>query len=1116
MPPSCLGVLMLLLGLPVAHALDWSDDFTRYPAGSDASPTWDTGGGTWEVQAGKLTVDDPAGFAVLAGQPCFRRVSVEATLTLQRAASLGWKVAGVAIHSDARNYWHMALVEPPPDRAGQHYVELAEMRDGQWLAQTNLQGNGSSGLGWQYDTPYRLRIAMTPEGIEGQVRDMAGKPLVSFAYKFTAPAVTSGRPALRSDGYQGQFSQVQVAATDPVPDTTPKPTVYPAYRAPGPGPFQGKATGFFRTEQRDGRWWLVAPDGEGFLAVGTDHCRYEGHFCQKLNYAPYGRKNDGKYRSHEEWAAQATARLRSWGFNLLGAGGGGECRYQGLAHTEFIAFGSSFSDSDSMVEKTNWTGFPNVFSPRWPRYCQAMARRACAEHKTDPWLFGYFLDNELEWYGKTGSEGALFDEAMKRPANHSAKRGAVDYLKAKYATVGDLNKAWGAQVASFEALPALTALGGANQATVAADKRGFVRLVADLYFKHATAAIRKADPNHLILGCRFAGGAPADIWDICGNYCDIVTFNSYDRVDLAKGEATGVAERFRGFFKLARKPMMLTEWSFPALDAGLPSKHGAGMRVDTQAQKAECFRIYQEMLFRLPFMVGSDYFMWVDEPALGISDTFPEDSNYGLVNEEDVPYAQLTAMAMRVNKMVYALHGGDYPDLGVTEDQRSVYNRGKVAATFTLRVRVDGKATDSEVTLQPGEEQMLKITRPPEPGAHLVVVEVDPERKTADADRSDNLVARTVWTPGVKLPAALGGRPAAALVVTNHSGRAVDDATAVVPLKSLPAAVFHPGDKYVTVTDLDGHDLPSQVDGQELAVGVGRLEPWACRTLLVSRLAAPSSTPAAAGRLSTVGNGVLAFEWDQPATGNVVDRVLLRGDLLGSYNPLVWQEVEGQNFWAPTTQRIGGPPPAPGPVRWVWDVTCQGGAQAGAITAVDPRGAQEPARAQPLRFEVSHRLVTNPGCPWFLARLNYVKNTSDRALTLKGYFFYLYGQMGGGAGGAGADGAPGNHPAGPDVPDYYADAGAAWQEDKTGLVCGCVPLDDRILTSFWLDEGSRQHPDARQQLSPPVVLKPGETYRDADAPWLLIYGGQGKDKPWLQMRQVAGELHAIKAEIRPL
>ena len=30
------------------------------------------------------------------------------------------------------------------------------------------------------------------------------------------------------------------------------------------------ATGFFRTERRDDRWWLVTPEGHGFFSIGID------------------------------------------------------------------------------------------------------------------------------------------------------------------------------------------------------------------------------------------------------------------------------------------------------------------------------------------------------------------------------------------------------------------------------------------------------------------------------------------------------------------------------------------------------------------------------------------------------------------------------------------------------------------------------------------------------------------------------------------------------------------------------------------------------------------------------------------------------------------------------
>jgi len=163
----------------------------------------------------------------------------------------------------------------------------------------------------------------------------------------------------------------------------------------------------------------------------------------------------------------------------------------------------------------------------------------------------------------------------------------------------------------------------------------------------------------MILGCRFAGGyASEGAWKEAGKHCDVISFNYYGNVNLEHGVAmnhdspwTGktLREEFERFYEMGGRPMMTTEWSFPALDAGLPSVHGAGQRFETQAQRTEATRIFAETILRMPFMIGYDYFMWVDEPALGISKKFPEDSNYGLVNEDGRPYPEITAMFARLH-----------------------------------------------------------------------------------------------------------------------------------------------------------------------------------------------------------------------------------------------------------------------------------------------------------------------------------------------------------------------------------------------------------------------------------------------------------------------------------
>ena len=1085
-----------------------SDDFTGYADGSDGAPVWDVPGVFWEIEQGAMRFDGPMTTAFLQDRPRYRTITVEAVLRLEQATASGWKVAGVSVYDDAEHFWHLALVESPDTDGKRLFCELAQMHEGDWPSQSGVRRTVGIGgdLQWEYGRAYRLTIALTPQGIEGRALDEEGAQVAHIAYEFTRPTPSIGRPALRASGFRGRFEEFRFTGTDPVPDRRPAEVSFPEYDVAASDLFTSAATGFFRTERRGERWWLVDPRGRAFYALGTDHCRYGGHWCQALGYAPYGRNNDAKYESREEWADQTVERLTSWGFNLVGAGNGPEVRYKGLAHTGFVSFGSTFSSYDDIVPRVHWTGFPNVFSPKWPRFCDRQAAAAVGHNRNDPWLFGYFLDNELEWYGKSHREEGLFDDAMLKPADHTAKRALVDYLRALHGTVGALNEAWGTELESFEDILAREALTGPNLEQVRADKLGFARLVAELYFKHTTEALRKHAPDHLILGCRFAGNAPAGIWDIAGKYCDIVSFNYYGRVDMERGTAPGHVERFTSYYEQAGKPLMITEWSFPALDSGLPCKHGAGMRVDTQAQKAECFRIYQEMFLRLPFMVGSNYFMWVDEPALGISDTFPEDSNYGLVNEQDEVYEELTQMATRVHATAYALHNGDYPEVGL-EGVDVAFNNGRAPTTVEVLVVRNGVEERFELTLAAGERRELDLRREQAPGAHLLMVELDPDRKIPDGDRDNNRAVQLDWAPGVELPAALRGRAVRGLIVANQRPETLAPALAVVTglQERLPAP---DADHAPQAYDLEGRPVPSQVLGDDLLILLERLGPWDCRTLLVAWAPVGDERAGAASMVDeagTIANGPLTLVGPGEGSGNFFDRIALDGEMLGTYNPLVWQEVGGQNLWVRThAARLDV---RQGPVGAVLHGVATGGVGR-PITAVNAEGRHEQQRSEAVGFEVAHDIIMPRDTPWFLARLDQITNTSDRPFLLKGYFFYLNGLIGGSA--------ENDRPAGPDVPNYYAMTGGAWQDDEVGLVFGTVPLDERIISNFWLSPGGGQHPDARRQLEEPLLLGPGETYRDADGPWLLIYGAPLAQQPWRRMSTFGRALGDILVELRDL
>lgn len=416
----------------------------------------------------------------------------------------------------------------------------------------------------------------------------------------------------------------------------------------------------------DGHWWTLDPLGRGIVLLGVDHVSFRGHWCEALGYAPHGRKNEKKYASRAAWADETLGRLKQWGFTLLGAGCDPQLRHRGLAHCEFLGIGDQFSAAGDACditpnERRPCTAFPNVFHPDFEVFARHVARAKCRTARDDPWLLGHFIDNELAWWGRAwGSEAGLFDAVMKKPAAHTAKTALAGFLAARFdGDIAALNAVFGTTLRDFDELSTLHALPGGAPARNET-KRAFLALVAERYFAITTRAIREADPNHLVLGARFAGtdSTPPLVWEIAGRHCDVVTFNVYPMADLDTGRVLTrlgkngepVAAHFATFHALARRPLLVTEWSFPALDAGLPSLHGAGQRFPTQTQRAHASRLFAREMLAMPFLLGYDYFMWVDEPAPGVSTANPEDSNYGLINEDGEPYAPLTGMFANLHR----------------------------------------------------------------------------------------------------------------------------------------------------------------------------------------------------------------------------------------------------------------------------------------------------------------------------------------------------------------------------------------------------------------------------------------------------------------------------------
>ena len=451
------------------------------------------------------------------------------------------------------------------------------------------------------------------------------------------------------------------------------------------------ATGFFRLERASsGRWWFIDPKGVGVFPTGVQSVTFNGCRCErdgKTTYA-YRETNMRMFDSFEAWAADTCAKLRAWGFNMLGHGS--SLSNRGFIEAPTLALGYGFwkdapEDPDRRIGETWPLVFPNVFHPDFERHCRAAATKICGARKDDPWLLGWFIDNEVSWRGTAKGKvredyaTGLFDTVRALPSTHTARQALEAFLAESGAS----------------------ATGEVARAT----KVAFLTFAAERYFRITSEAIRAADPNHLVLGCRFIQLMELEVWPVCAKWCDAISANLYPWADLDRGTLhatrketeTTLGERLEACGRLTGgKPILVTEWSYLAFDSGLPCTQGSGQRFYTQAERAAAAVLFARTMARHPLVVGWAFFRWVDQPKAGISATFAENGNYGLVNEAGQAYALAEALGVvqreiAKERMASAL---PVPASGVAS-REALRARHVAAARAELMARADRARTVS-------------------------------------------------------------------------------------------------------------------------------------------------------------------------------------------------------------------------------------------------------------------------------------------------------------------------------------------------------------------------------------------------------------------------------------
>jgi len=437
------------------------------------------------------------------------------------------------------------------------------------------------------------------------------------------------------------------------------------------GPAQ-EATGFFRTQKIDGKWWFVDPDGKLFWSLGIDcvngwqdtpieerenwfenypgkssefkefehkpwpvgHGHYQGKQPVSFHFSAANLKR--KYGA--DWSKQfgeiAHLRLHSWGLNTIGAWSASEIyNLRKTPYTVILHFGGKMLEGSEGY----WGKFRDVFDPSFATEIKKRAEQEKGKSAGDPWCLGYFVDNEIAW----GDDVSLALGALKSPPDQPAKKVFLADLKAKYADIAKLNAAWGTNHASWDAL--LESKTPPDKEKAKEDLAAFYTKTAETYFKTIRDAVKEVAPKQLYLGCRFAwtndrAAAAA------GKYCDVVSYNLYYR-SIADFKFPGKAD----------VPLIVGEFHFGALDRGM--FHTGLVPTQNQADRAALYKSYVQGALKNPQFVGVHWFQYVDEPTTGRA-LDGENYQIGFLDNCDTPYPETINAAREVGYSMYGYRSG--------------------------------------------------------------------------------------------------------------------------------------------------------------------------------------------------------------------------------------------------------------------------------------------------------------------------------------------------------------------------------------------------------------------------------------------------------------------------
>lgn len=297
-----------------------------------------------------------------------------------------------------------------------------------------------------------------------------------------------------------------------------------------PGRWNKKESGFFTVGRRGDHWWFITPSGKPFFSLGMNHID-----SSTLRYPENIHIWYEKYRNDQKrWIEQAVVPdLKAWGFNTIGWTQEHELRGRTMSrhspsftYDEYQWANMPYCHLLPFVEFHQWefeTRLPDLFSKEFEDWCDYVARDTCARMVEDTNLIGYFYSDCPTWIHSRNPalKGPLFDPEL---------------LKTE------------------------------------AGKKQLLEL-ATRYYKVTHDAIRRYDPNHLILGDRYEAVVnykdlhaasrqydpnetkailPDEVLKAAVPYIDVLSFQHF-------GHPSRIPRDFQHWYELTGLPILLAD-----------------------------------------------------------------------------------------------------------------------------------------------------------------------------------------------------------------------------------------------------------------------------------------------------------------------------------------------------------------------------------------------------------------------------------------------------------------------------------------------------------------------------------------------------------------------------